>query len=114
MTIDTEHDEQMEHDGLLSVASDIAVRYQLSSIQLLNLAQFRALRFVDMPGLESTFAHNTETALNWLPKVGLALVAISVDQPLSQHDIALLKSLYEYTPKVSILLTKVDLLTDGG
>ena len=33
MTIDTEHDEQMEHDGLLSVASDIAVRYQLSSIQ---------------------------------------------------------------------------------
>ena len=213
MTIDTEHDEQMEHDGLLSVASDIAVRYQLSSIQPLiessrelterdelsiavvgrfkagkssflnhflerevlpvgvvpvttavteisygpkeeatvhflkgemevvgldeirsfiaesenpgnrkgvsivaielpNLAQFRALRFVDMPGLESTFAHNTETALNWLPKVGLALVAISVDQPLSQHDIALLKSLYEYTPKVSILLTKVDLLTE--
>ena len=33
MTIDTEHDEQMEHDGLLSVASDIAARYQLSSIQ---------------------------------------------------------------------------------
>ena len=81
------------------------------AIELPELAQFRALRFVDMPGLESTFAHNTETALNWLPKVGLALVAVSVDPPLSQHDIALIKSLYEYTPKVSILLTKVDLLT---
>lgn len=81
------------------------------AIELPELGQFRALRFVDMPGLESTFAHNTETALNWLPKVGLAVVAVSVDPPLSQHDIALIKSLYEYTPKVSILLTKVDLLT---
>jgi GTP-binding protein EngB required for normal cell division len=81
------------------------------AIELPELRHFRALRFVDMPGLESTFAHNTETALNWLPKVGLALVAVSVDPPLSQHDIALIKSLYEYTPKVSILLTKVDLLT---
>ena len=82
------------------------------AIELPELARRRALRFVDMPGLESTFAHNTETALTWLPKVGLALVAVSVDPPLSQHDIALLKSLYEYTPKVSILLTKVDLLTE--
>ncbi len=82
------------------------------SIELPELAHFRALRFVDMPGLESTFAHNTETALNWLPKVGLAIVAVSVDPPLSQHDIALLRSLHEYTPKVSILLTKVDLLTE--
>lgn len=81
------------------------------AIELPEFRKLRALRFVDMPGLESTFAHNTETALNWLPKVGLALVAVSVDPPLSQHDIALIKSLYEYTSKVSILLTKVDLLT---
>lgn len=80
------------------------------AIELPELAQLRALRFVDMPGLESTFAHNTETALNWFPKVGLALVAVSVDPPLSQHDIALITSLLEYTPKVSLLLTKMDLL----
>lgn len=82
------------------------------AIELAKLAELRALRFVDMPGLESTFAHNTETALNWLPKAGLALVAIAVDPPLSQHDVALIRSLYEYTPKVSLLLTKVDLLTE--
>jgi uncharacterized protein (DUF1810 family) len=40
----------------------------------------------------------------------LALVAVSVDPPLSRQDIELLKSLYRYTPNVSILLTKVDLL----
>jgi len=38
-------------------------------------------------------------------------VAVSVDPPLSQHDIALLRRIYEYTPHVSILLTKVDLLS---
>lgn len=65
-------------------------------IELPELAQLRTLRFVDMPGLESTFAHNTETAQKWLPNVGLALVAVAVDPPLSQHDIALIKSLFEY------------------
>jgi GTP-binding protein EngB required for normal cell division len=83
------------------------------AIELPELAGFRALRFVDMPGLESTFAHNTATALGWLPKVALALVAVSVDPPLSQHDIALLRTLYEYTPTVSILLTKVDLVSES-
>ena len=32
---------------------------------------------------------------------------------LTQRDIDLLKSLYEYTPKVAVLLTKADLLNDG-
>lgn len=72
-------------------------------IELPTLIRSRALRFVDMPGLESALAHNTETALNWLPQVGLALVAVSVDPPLSQHGIALLKRVYGYTPKVSIM-----------
>jgi hypothetical protein len=39
-------------------------------------------------------------------------VAVSVDPPLSQRDIDLLKSLYRYTPKVAVLLTKVDLLSE--
>lgn len=82
------------------------------AIELPELSRLRALRFVDMPGLDSTFAHNTKTALNWLPNVVLALVAVAVDPPLSQHDIALISSLYEYTPKLSLLLTKVDLLTE--
>jgi GTP-binding protein EngB required for normal cell division len=82
-------------------------------IELPELKSRRALRFVDMPGLESALQHNTEAALRWLPNVGLALVAISVDPPLSQQDIALLKTVYEYTPKVSILLTKVDLINES-
>lgn len=85
----------------------------LLKVEVPQLAKMRGLRFVDMPGLESALAHNTEAALNWLPNIGLALVAVSVDPPLSQHDIILLKKVYQYTPKVSILLTKVDLLNES-
>jgi GTP-binding protein EngB required for normal cell division len=83
------------------------------TVDLPDLRRFAGLKFVDTPGLESALAHNTQTSLGWLPKVGLALVAVGVDPPLSQHDIDLLKSLYQYTPKVAILLTKSDLLSEG-
>lgn len=78
-----------------------------------QLARFRWLRFVDTPGLESALAHNTEASLHWLPNVGLALVAVSIDTPLSQQDIALIESLLQYTPNISILLTKADLLSEA-
>jgi GTP-binding protein EngB required for normal cell division len=84
----------------------------LVTIELPELRRFRGLTFVDTPGLESALSHNTQTSLDWLPSVGLALVAVSVDPPLSQRDIDLLKSLNQYTPKVGVLLTKADLLSE--
>jgi GTP-binding protein EngB required for normal cell division len=83
------------------------------AVELPELARFRGLKFVDTPGLESALGHNTETSLGWLPNVGLALVAVSVDPPLSQRDIDLLRGLYQYTPRVAILLTKADLLSQN-
>ncbi|HLJ51143.1 MAG TPA: dynamin family protein [Bryobacteraceae bacterium] len=85
----------------------------LVTIHLPSLERFRNIRFIDTPGLDSVFAHNTETSLSWLPHVGLALVAIGVDPPLSEKDVALIRSLYEYTPHVAVLLTKTDTLTSG-
>jgi GTP-binding protein EngB required for normal cell division len=82
------------------------------TVELPELRRFRGLKFVDTPGLESALSHNTKTSLDWLPNVGLALVAVSVDPPLSERDIDLLKTLYQYTPKVAVLLTKADLLSE--
>jgi hypothetical protein len=87
-----------------------AKRVKLITVELPGLERFRGLKFVDTPGLESVLVHNTEEALKWLPNVGLALVAVSVDPPLSHQDIELLKRLYQFTPNVTVLLTKVDLL----
>src|SRR5208283_1415314 len=85
----------------------------LITVELPELRRFRGLKFVDTPGLESALGHNTQTSLDWLPNAGLALVAVSVDPPLSQRDIELLRSLYQYTPKVAVLLTKADLLSQS-
>ncbi len=82
----------------------------------LYLPEFRAypgLRFVDTPGLDSAFAHNTEASLAWVPNVDVALVAVGVDPSLAQQDVALIRKLFEYTPKVCVLLTKVDILSDA-
>jgi hypothetical protein len=77
-----------------------------------ELKPLAPLQFVDTPGLGSAFAHNTEVALNWLPNVGAALVAVSADAPLSERDLELLGELRRHTPKIVLLLTKADLLTE--
>jgi GTP-binding protein EngB required for normal cell division len=85
-------------------------RVALVSVELPSLERFRSVRFVDTPGLESVLAHNTDVSLGWLPNVGLAIVAVGVDPPLSQRDIELIRQLNRYTPNISLLLTKVDML----
>jgi GTP-binding protein EngB required for normal cell division len=79
-----------------------------------SLVRFRELRFVDTPGLESVLAHNTEASLSWSPNVDLALVAVGVDPPLTQQDITLIGRLLDFTPNVSVLLTKMDTLDESG
>jgi len=82
-------------------------------VELPSMERYRGIRFVDTPGLESVLEHNTDASLGWLPNVGLALVAVGVDPPLSQHDIELIRNLSRYTPNISLLLTKVDVLDEG-
>jgi GTP-binding protein EngB required for normal cell division/dihydroneopterin aldolase len=82
-------------------------------VELPELKPLAPLQFVDTPGLGSAFVHNTEVALQWLPNVGAALVALSCDAPLSERDLALLDELRRHTPKIVLLLTKADLLTEA-
>jgi len=84
-----------------------SVEVELPALKLLE-----PLEFVDTPGLGSAFTHNTETTFQWLPYVGAALVAVSCDAPLSERDLALLDELRRHTPKIVLLLTKADLLTE--
>jgi GTP-binding protein EngB required for normal cell division len=81
-------------------------------VELPELKTLAPLQFVDTPGLGSAFVHNTEAAMNWLPNVGAAFVAVSSDAPLSERDLALLEELRRHTPKIVLLLTKADLLTE--
>ncbi len=84
---------------------------EVVDIQLPVLRSYEGLRLVDTPGLGSVFRYNTEVSQEWLPEVGMAIVAISADRPLSENDLTLIRELAEHTPKVVLLLTKVDLLS---
>jgi hypothetical protein len=79
-------------------------------VELPALKPLAPLQFVDTPGLGSALEHNNQAALEWLPNVGTALVAVSSDAPLSERDLDLLAQLREHTPQIVLLLTKADLL----
>jgi GTP-binding protein EngB required for normal cell division len=80
-------------------------------VRATGLRSFGGIRWVDSPGLGSLHASNTEATLDWLPRVGAALVAVAVDQPLGEEDRVLLRKLEEQTPFIVILLTKADLIS---
>jgi len=84
----------------------------LVDIELPSLKPYPGLRFVDTPGLGSIFRYNTELSQDWLPKVGAAIIGVSCDRPLAENDLNLIRELMQFTPKIIILITKADLLSD--
>jgi GTP-binding protein EngB required for normal cell division len=80
-------------------------------IELPLLKQYAGLRLVDTPGLGSIYKYHRSIAESWLPEVGTALLAISADRPLSEHDLELIRELTCHTPNIILLLTKADLIS---
>lgn len=76
-----------------------------------NLSRFPHLVFVDTPGLGSVYELNTRAAVDWLPNVGAAILAVAATQPLSSADVDLLRNVVLHTPHVVLVLTKADLLS---
>jgi len=78
-----------------------------------ELERYKGIRFVDTPGMGSYYKHNTETTANWSPEIGVSLLAISSERPLSENEVELIKDLLNYTPRIILLLTKTDLFSDS-
>ncbi len=77
-----------------------------------EMKNFKPVRLVDTPGLGSVFTHNTEVTNSWLGKIKAAIVVISAAQPLSEHDIELIKQATGQSPKVFILISKTDVVAE--
>jgi GTP-binding protein EngB required for normal cell division len=88
-----------------------ATRVSNVLIETPALKAYAGLQFIDTPGLNSIYAHNSATSRNWLPRVGAAILTVSADHPFSEQDAGLLNALLHSTPKMNILLTKADLLS---
>jgi GTP-binding protein EngB required for normal cell division len=77
------------------------------------MGDWPGLRLVDTPGLGSVFVHNTEATRAWMPNVAVALVTVGAERPLSDEDRRLVDEARQTAPRVVVVLTKVDLLTEA-
>ncbi|MFA5367953.1 MAG: dynamin family protein [Dehalococcoidia bacterium] len=67
---------------------------------------------IDTPGIGSTFQHNTEATVNFLPQCDAALFLVSADPPITQVEIEFLKAVKEKVVKTFFLMNKVDYLSE--
>jgi len=73
----------------------------------------RGIVLIDTPGIGSTFQHNTEATLNFLPQCDGALFLISADPPITQVEIDFLKEVRAKVARIFFIMNKVDYLDEG-
>ncbi len=65
---------------------------------------------IDTPGIGSTFQHNTEATLNFLPQCDAALFLVSADPPITQVEIEFLKAVRRRVVRTLFAMNKMDYL----
>jgi predicted GTPase len=73
----------------------------------------RGVVLIDTPGIGSTFQHNTEATLNFLPQCDAALFLVSADPPLTAVEAEFLKEVRAKVPRLFFVLNKMDQLDDA-
>ena len=70
----------------------------------------QGLALIDTPGIGSTFRHNTEATLNFLPQCDAALFVVSADPPITEVEVEFLKLVCHKLARVFFILNKTDYL----
>lgn len=76
-------------------------------------AILRDVVLIDTPGIGSTFRHNTEVTMNFLPQCDAALFMVSADPPITEVEVAFLSEVRTRIAQLFFVLNKVDYLTDA-
>jgi len=71
----------------------------------------RGVVLIDTPGIGSTFRHNTEATLNFLPQCDAALFLVSADPAITEVEVDFLKEVRSKVVRLFFLFNKVDYLT---
>ena len=70
------------------------------------------LTLIDTPGIGSTFRHNTEATINFLPQCDAALFVVSADPPITEVEVEFLKLAHRKLARLFFILNKADYLDD--
>jgi GTP-binding protein EngB required for normal cell division len=70
----------------------------------------QGLELIDTPGIGSTFRHNTEATMNFLPQCDAALFVVSADPPITEVEVEFLKLARQDVERLFFILNKIDYL----
>ena len=70
----------------------------------------KGVALIDTPGIGSTFRHNTEATVNFLPQCDAALFVVSADPPITEVEVDFLKLARRKLARLFFVLNKVDYL----
>jgi len=79
----------------------------------LPVAILRDVVLIDTPGIGSTYRHNTQATMNFLPQCDAALFVISADPPITEVEVRFLKEIQSRIGQLFFVLNKVDYLTEA-
>ena len=87
-------------------------RLGVSNVEITHPADIleKGVVLIDTPGIGSTFRHNTEATLNFLPQCDASLFLVSSDPPLTEVEVEFLKQVRKKIPRLFFILNKVDYL----
>jgi len=90
-------------------------RLGVSHVEVLHPAPIlrKGVVFIDTPGIGSTFRHNTQATLNFLPQCDAALFVVSADPPITEVEVEFLKEARNRVPRLFYILNKVDYLGEA-
>ena len=66
-------------------------------------AILRDVVLIDTPGIGSTYRHNTEATMNFLPQCDAALFVISADPPIMEVEVTFLKEIRSRAAQVFLV-----------
>lgn len=69
---------------------------------------------IDTPGVGSTFQHNTDTTLDFLPHCDAAIAVLSADPPITAVEVAFLQQVQPHVAQFFFVLNKSDYLEPAG
>ncbi len=72
----------------------------------------RGVVLIDTPGIGSTFRHNTEATLNFLPQCDAAVFLVSADPPMTETEVEFLKLVRTRVARLFFVLNKKDYLDE--
>lgn len=73
----------------------------------------KGLVLIDTPGIGSTYRHNTQATINFLPQCDAAVFLVSADPPITEVEVNFLRQVKTQIRQLFFVFNKVDYLSPG-